>query len=206
VAQAEPGLGLPAEQDEIAVARQEALGEQVVERRVGTGDDGEVTPPAAPAVATERALLQRQREQLLGTDVPRRGRRHHGLDVARRPQPRQAGGLQEGVVGRREGQRAARRPRPPAGPPQPLQERRNGAGRVHLDDAVEVADVDAEIQRARRHDDAVAGVGEGVLGPPPFRGRQRRVGHERGDIPRAQLLGERLGPGARLAEHQPLAA
>ncbi|MND06914.1 hypothetical protein D3C83_285840 [compost metagenome] len=54
---------------------------------------------------------------------------------------------------------------PPAGPPEPLQEARNGYGRVDLDDAIEIAHVDAELQGARCHDHAVAPGGEGFFGP-----------------------------------------
>jgi hypothetical protein len=64
---------------------------------------------------------------------------------------------------------------PPAGAAQPLQERRDRAGRVDLDDPVEVPDVDAELQGRGRHDDAVPPLGKGRLGAPTFGGRQRRV-------------------------------
>ena len=49
---------------------------------------------------------------------------------------------------------------------------------VHLDDPVEVANVDAQLQGGGRDDHAVARLGERLLGPPPFVSRQRGVGQE----------------------------
>lgn len=42
------------------------------------------------------------------------------------------------------------------GATEPLQERGQGGGRVHLDDPVEVTDVDAEFEGRSRDDDAIA--------------------------------------------------
>ena len=68
---------------------------------------------------------------------------------------------------------------PPAGAAEPLQERRRRVrGRVDLDDPVEVADVDAELQGAGGDDDAVARLGERLLGAAALVGGQRGVGQE----------------------------
>ena len=49
-----------------------------------------------------------------------------------------------------------------------LEERRDGAGGADLDDAVQVADVDAEFQRRGGDDDGVAGFGERRFGAAPL--------------------------------------
>ena len=71
-------------------------------------------------------------------------------------------------------------PEPPAGAAESLQERRDRAGRVELDDPVQVTHVDAQFQGAGGHDDAVARLGECLLGAAALVGRQRGVRQERG--------------------------
>ena len=59
-------------------------------------------------------------------------------------------------------------------------------GCTDLDDPVEVADVDAQLERRGRDDDAVARLREGRLRPPPLVGRQRRVATRRSRPTRAR--------------------
>jgi hypothetical protein len=59
------------------------------------------------------------------------------------------------------------------------------ARRVELHHVVEVAHVDPELKRARRHDDAVAPLGEGPLGLRPLLARERRVRDEQVSTPEA---------------------
>ena len=65
-------------------------------------------------------------------------------------------------------------------------------GESHLDDPVQVPDVDAELQRGRGHDDAVPALGERLLGTPPLVQGQRGVHQVRGHPARQQLGAEHL--------------
>ena len=128
------------------------------------------------------------------------------LDVARAPQQQQPGGPQQrrSSVARNRQLRTvpARRPVRPS-------RCRNDAtvrGRVDLDDPVEVADVDAELQRAGRDDHAVAGLGERRLGPPALVERQRACETNVVDAARPQRGAELLDPRPAVAEDQPLLA
>ena len=67
-----------------------------------------------------------------------------------------------------------------AGASDALQERRYGRRVVHLDDAIEVTNVDAQLQRRRGDDDTVASLGERLLRAAAFVDRQRRVRQVRG--------------------------
>ncbi len=104
-----------------------------------------------------------------------------GLDPSTAPQQQQRGGLEQGVAVAGEEEAVAGAAGPPAGAPESLQERRHGRGRVDLDDPVEVADVDAEFERAGGDDHAVAGLGERLLRATPLVGGERGVRQERGD-------------------------
>ncbi len=68
----------------------------------------------------------------------------------------------------REEQRVAARAGPSPGAADALEESGDGRGAVDLDDAVEVADVDAELEGAGRHDHAVGRFGERLLGASAF--------------------------------------
>jgi hypothetical protein len=72
-------------------------------------------------------------------------------------------------------QRVALRPRTPATATEALEERRDGARGVNLDDAVEVTHVDTQLKGRGRDDDAVPRSGEPLLGSAPLVDRQRRV-------------------------------
>jgi hypothetical protein len=78
------------------------------------------------------------------------------------------------VVGREEGA-VGRQVRAPARAPHALEERRDTARCVDLDDVVEIADVDAELECARGDNDAVGALLERLLGGGSLRERQGRV-------------------------------
>jgi hypothetical protein len=120
-------------------------------------------------------LLQAQREQLLGDDVPWLGWRDDRLDPSAAPEQQEGGRLQQSVAATGEEQAVADAARPPTRTPEPLQERGDGGGRVDLDDAVKVADVDAQFEGAGRDDDTVARFGERFFRATPFVGGQRGV-------------------------------
>ena len=69
---------------------------------------------------------------------------------------------------------------------------------------VEVADVDAEFERARGHDDAVFSLGEGALRRVPLAGAQARVGHVRFTPASRSALAERLDATPAVHEDQAL--
>ncbi len=122
-----------------------------------------------------RCSCRQRASRLLGDDVPGLGRRHHRLDVAAAPQVQQPGGVQQRACsGRGTGSCGACRHAGRCG--RAVAGTRRRSRRVDLDDAVQVADVDAELQGGGGHDDAVAGLGEGL----PRHGAARRRTATRG--------------------------
>ena len=135
---------------------------------------------SGPQPVPDPVFLEAQGQQLLGDDVPRLRRRHHGLDVPLSPEVQQPGGPQQRSPVQREEQAVPGAPGAPAGAPDALQERRHGRRVVHLDDAIEVTDVDPQLQRGGRDDDTVASLGERLLRAAALVDRQRRVRQVRG--------------------------
>ncbi len=166
----------------------------------------EPIPPVLPQLVPDLAFLQAEGEDLLGHDVAWLWRRQYRLDPAPAPQQQQPGRVQQPTVVQREEQAVALGSRPPSAAADALQERRHSGRRVDLDDPVQVTDVHAEFQGARRHDHAVLGVGEGLLRAAPFVQGQGRVGQERGHPAGQQRAPEFLHQPPRVAEHQPLLA
>ena len=159
------------------------------------------TQPLAPGPAPDASLLQGEGEELLGEDVKRFRRRHDGFDVSVEPEAEQTGRSQEAVVGRGEEQAVPLGPRPAAGAAQPLEEGGDGAGSVDLDDAVEVADVDSQLQGARGDDDTVQpfeerlGVADGRRQTKSLDFTSRQAAHafqDREQMPAAIVTGERV--------------
>ncbi len=98
----------------------------------------------------------------------REGRRSHRLDPSLPPKLLNRGGSDQRVrVG---GQKEAipASAGPAAGPSQPLQERSHFGGSIDLDDPVEIPNIDAQLQRARGDDDAVACFVERLFGSEAF--------------------------------------
>ena len=164
------------------------------------------TQPLAPGLAPDAPLLQGEGEELLGEDVKRFRRRHDGFDVSVVPEAEQTQRTQEAVVGRGEEQAVPLGPRPAARSAQPLEEGGDGAGSVDLDDAVEVADIDSQLQRARGDDDTVAALGERLLGTPALVEGERAVGDECPSAGSMELGGQRFDTSTAVAEHQSLFA
>ena len=140
----------------------------------------EVADPARLLVERDAPLLQRDPEQLLRGDVPGRRRGHDRLDEALVQQQQKGGGAQQ-LVSAVARKRRLRRCRPPSGAAEALQERGDGGRGVELDHPVEVADVDAELERGGRDDDAVPRLRECRLRSPPLVERPGEVGDERVD-------------------------
>lgn len=77
-------------------------------------------------------------------------------------------------------------------------------GRTDLDYAVEISDVDAELEAGGRDDDGDAGFGEGCFRLAAFGGGQRRVGEEGAHAALTQCGAEFFGAAAGVDEHQAL--
>jgi hypothetical protein len=108
-------------------------------------------------------LLHREREGPVREDVGRPRRRRCWLDVPCPEEVDDGGGTQERVVVGREEGAFGHRVRAPARAAHALEERRDAAWRIDLNDVIEVADVDAELERARGDDDAVGALLERLL-------------------------------------------
>ena len=129
-----------------------------------------------------------------------------GSTNAARPGEQQACREQQVVLAQRQEQAVTPRTRPPSAAAEPLQERGDRERRVDLDHPVQVADVEAELERGRGHDHAVAALGERQLRPPPLVQRQRRVDQVRGDAELTQLHAELLDELLGVAENEALLA
>ena len=162
--------------------------------------------PALPRVPADLPLLQGERQHLLADEMQRHGWRCNRLDEAVGPQQQYRRGEQQtGVVGSEQGEVAARAGAP-AGASEPLEQRCHRWRRVDLHHMVEVADVDAELERGGGHDHAVGRFGEGLLGLPSFVDAERAVGHEGGHVVGAEQRSQLLGPGPAVDEHETLGA
>ena len=128
------------------------------------------------------------------------------LDEARLPELDQPRGLHQGLVPGRQEEAVARRPWPATRAAHALEEAGHGRRGVDLDHAVEVANVDAQLQDAGGHDHAVVPVGEGVLRLPPLLLAERAVRDEGRCSQLPQLRSQFLGPGTAVHEDQPLLA
>jgi hypothetical protein len=87
-----------------------------------------------------------------------------------------------------------------------LQEGADGVGGLGLEDAVEVADVDAELERGGADDAGVGALIKAFLGDLPLLAGDGAVVDEHGGAGAAHVLGDGLGHAARLAEEQALRA
>ena len=125
-----------------------------------------LTQPLAPRCASYASFLQGESQELLRKDVKRLRWWHDGFDVAVVPESQQAGRSQESVVGRCQEQTVPDRPGSAPGAAQPLQKGGDGCRRVDLDHAIEIADVDSQLQGARGDYDAIVALGERLLGTP----------------------------------------
>ncbi len=139
----------------------------------------EPSPPLRSTRHAQSVLLQGQCQVFRpGNDVPRAGWRHDRLDPALRPARQQPRGAHQLGIIQRSRNRQLRVVSDGARPPEALQQRGDRVRRADLDHAVQVADVDAELEcrggtirsRAPRRS---------PLRPRRSSSRQRRVRHER---------------------------
>ncbi len=137
-------------------------------RRHGLVVQRQAAPPLRPHTVAYARLLQAQRKQLLRGDVSRRRRWGDRLDVSLGPQVQQARSLQQRVRSCGQEECVPLGAETPPGASEPLQERCHRARSVNLDHAVEVTDVNAEFERRRRDDHAVARLCERRLRSAPL--------------------------------------
>jgi hypothetical protein len=110
--------------------------------------------------------------------------------------------VQELVLVEREEQAVADAARPASGPAESLEERGDCPGCADLDDPVQVAHVDTELQGGGRHDDAVPRLRERLLGSTAFgrgEGGVRQVGV---DLAQAQRRTDLLRAPPAVHEHE----
>ncbi len=204
---AEAALRLRADEQHAAVGVQVAHADEVAHDRLRRTVEGrEAVPLVHPGSVADPVLLKAVREQLLGDDVPWLRRGDDRLHPAAAPQQQQPGGMHKRTLVQGEEQAVAGGTCPAACTAETLQERCDGSRSVDLDDPVEVADVDAQLQRAGGDDHAVPGLGEGLLRSVPLIDRQRRMREERRHPEGTQRLTKLLDDLLRVAEHEPLLA
>jgi hypothetical protein len=108
-------------------------------------------------------------------------RRNDRIDESRSPERGDAERGEEIIIAGRQKQAVPASADPPPAPPHTLQEGSDRGRSVDLHHPVEIADVDAELERARRDNDAVGLGRERRLGLPPLVDREGAVGHEGSD-------------------------
>ena len=145
---------------------------------------------------------------LLGQHVERRVRRRDAVQPPRAHRPHERRAFHQLVA--RGGEEASVRAQPEgvAGAPDALQQRGDAARRPHLADEVDAADVDAQLQRGRRHQRLqVARLQAPLhLQAALFGDAAVVAGHGLLAQPLGQVLGDALGEGARVHEHERRAA
>jgi hypothetical protein len=130
-------------------------------------------------------------------------RRNDRIDESRSPERGDAERGEEIIIAGRQKQAVPASADPPPAPPHTLQEGSDRGRSVDLHHPVEIADVDAELERARRDNDAVGLGRERRLGLPPLVDREGAVGHEGSDARPAQPVRQLLDPCAAVGEDQP---
>ena len=147
-----------------------------------------VAEPASELGPRDSPELERERHDLLREDVRGPRRRHDRLHDALPPEgcEREAG--QELLVVGGEEEAVPRGAGPPPGPAHALEEGGNTWRGADLDDAVEIADVEAQLERRRGDDDAIGLRCEGRLGLPALVQGERGMRNEGADagLPQAR--------------------
>lgn len=211
VAPAEAALGLRAE-DEAAVEEHERLvaehpGDQALV--LGAVDPAEVGEPGEVGpglLGRDPAGGERHRQELMDEHRPAAVAELDGLDPAGAGELDEGDRLGDALGGLAEEGRVGDLPGAAPGPAHALEERGDGVGRLVLEDAVEVADVDPELERGGADDAGVAAVMKALLGEGALLERDRAVVDEDGGAGPPHVLGDGLGDRARLTEEEALAA
>jgi hypothetical protein len=120
-------------------------------------------------------FLQRQSHYLLRVEVSGLSRRLHAFDKPFSPEEGDPQSQKQFGVICREEEKIAYRARPATAPPHPLEKAADRWRRADLDYTVQVANVDAQLQRRRSDDSAVRLGSEGSLGLAALVSRQRTV-------------------------------
>jgi hypothetical protein len=128
--------------------------QQGLDQPLGQIAKGAPDGPGEPA-ALAAPLLEDQGHDLLGNHLIGLGWWADRLDIPVPPEQHQTSRAQEGLVAGGEEQTVTHGSRTPTGAAHALQEGGDGRRGVDLDDPVQIAHVDAELQRAGGDDDAV---------------------------------------------------
>ena len=151
-------------------------------------------------------MLEDLRKHLLRKQVIRFSRRHNRLHESALVQFKQRHRPKQCAVIGREEQAVARRFCATPSPSKSLKERRDGSRRVNLNDTIEITNIDAEFECARRDDHAVLRLGERLLRLPALVETQRAVRHECVDLKALEFVAELLGALTAIDEHKSLFA
>ena len=206
-------LGFCARTKQSGIVVQIVVAQQMLQQLGGVGhrffaEHSGIAEPFGPRRLSEAfvRLLECERQQLLSQQVCWQYGRCGGFDVAAGPQTQQPSGGHERLVRGREEQGVAAGSGPSPRASDALQESSDRRRAVDLDHPVEIADVNAEFQGARRHDHTVAGLGERLLRSSALVLPERAVRHERRHVSCSQRQPEFFHPLAGVDEHQALLA
>jgi hypothetical protein len=173
----------------------------------GAGDRAEVGDPREllpTALFADRSELQRESEELVDEDGPAALLGGDAFDPAFAGELDEGDGLEDGIWVFAEEGRVRGAAGAPAGAAHALEEGGDGGRRVGLEDAVEVADVDALLESRGADDAGVPAAGESLFGGAARFQGDGAVVHEDVDGPAAHPIGHGFGERARLAEEEAL--
>jgi hypothetical protein len=166
----------------------------------------DIAQPFPKSAAANPAFLENQRQHLLGKNVKWLWRGGHGFDISASPKSQQCRSPQETFVAGREKQVVGFRSRPSARTSHTLQEGRNGCGCIYLNDAVQIAHIETQLQGTCGDDHAILFLREGRFRRAPFIESKGAVGNEGFDFVLAQQHGEVLNARPTVTEDETLFA
>ena len=148
-------------------------------------------------------FLQRQSHYLLRVDVSRLNRRFHIFDVPLSPKAGDTQSQKQFGITCRQEEKIGNRACSSTAPPHPLEKTSDRWWCAYLYYAVEVANIDSQLQRRRSDNCAVRLCSEGSLGSAPLVGRQRTVGDKRPNSSATQTRCKFLNPSAAVGKYEP---
>jgi hypothetical protein len=175
-----------------------------VEVRAGEVGEGRGLAREREELVLAPGLARAGGDDVLGQDIEGRHRRQDAVEPARAHAAQERRALDQ-LVARGRVEAALRRGTPRvARAPDPLQERREAPGRADLADELDGTDVDAQLERGRRHEDLQVPRPEPRLQLEPPVLREAAVMRRHAVLAHAlgEQMGEPLGEPARVDEDQ----
>src|SRR4051794_38849266 len=126
------------------------------------------------------------------------------LDIPPLPEVQQSSSPKKAVITRCQKQTIRLRPVPSSRSAHSLHKGRNRRGGIDLDDSVEIADIEAQFKRARRHDDAVLLLSESMFRRSALLDTERTVRNECLNLPFPEKQGQLFHSRPAIAEYQTL--